>query len=145
MRSPWTIVGAFAVLAILAAVPLVGLLLTGPKVVVPDPAEEPGATQAAIYVLFVLAVLVVTLGGAIWFAGRNRIASVACLGAALLGLLGGILSQYAPVMGGLLETHLARPFSPARIALAPAHVVLGAVLGAILFGGFAAAARKPSG
>ena len=43
--------------------------------------------------------------------------------------LGYLMSQYMPVFGDFLSIHMGQPFSPARRAYIPIHVLVGGCLG----------------
>jgi len=66
-----------------------------------------------------------------------------CSGGAVLGLLGFVLSQFAPISGGIMETYFAQPFSIARLLTMPAHVLgFGAV--GVVIGGVAGVLKAKS-
>ena len=49
------------------------------------------------------------------------------IGGVCLGILGFLSSQYLPIWGGFAA--LGMPFSPARLSLAPSHIILFSLVG----------------
>lgn len=70
------------------------------------------------------------------------------LGAAAASPIAVLLSQLAPVFGGILERSWAQPFSPARLGLIPIHLfafgVVGIAIGVGLGAALATMNRPPS-
>ena len=64
--------------------------------------------------------------------GRNSVRTGLIMVGCIVGLtvIGGLLGNYAPLFGGILE--FGRPGSPARMTLAYQHAVAGGILGVIL-------------
>lgn len=103
--------------------------------------------QATISVSITVAVELLAFGGALFIARFGpatspfRSAGVwGCLAAGMAGAAGALVSQFAPVLGNMLERYIGGPFSTARLLLLPGHVLLFAFLG-LLIGGLAGALR----
>lgn len=65
-----------------------------------------------------------------------------CIGCGAMSLVGILLSQHAPVFGGLLEKALTEPWSEGRMTLIPAHAIAFGIVGLVVGG--AAGALKAS-